>query len=158
MVKKSESSTLYSACLLSACCILSAGFSRGSCILKAETIMATSERQFSLSAANSILASFGSVGIFANCRPIAVIFPCLSKAFTSCNEVLPSRIILSSGGSRKGKSSISPSFNDVICKITDDKLVRKISGSVNWGRAKKSSSEYKRMQIPSATRPQRPAL
>ena len=43
-----------------------------------------------------------------------------------------------------------------ICKITDAKLVRNISGSVNSGRDKKSSSEYKRIQIPASTRPQRP--
>jgi hypothetical protein len=36
-------------------------------------------------------------------------------------------------------------------------LVRRISASVNSGRALKSSSEYRRMQMPSATRPQRPA-
>ncbi|CSI66340.1 Uncharacterised protein [Vibrio cholerae] len=46
-----------------------------------------------------------------------------------------------SGASTKGKASISPSPNAVICKITEAKLVRRISGSVNSGRDKKSSSE-----------------
>ena len=34
---------------------------------------------------------------------------------------------------------------------------RRISGSVNLGRAVKSFSSYRRMQMPLATRPQRPA-
>jgi hypothetical protein len=41
--------------------------------------------------------------------------------------------------------------------MTDARFVRRISGSVNSGRASKSSSEYRRMQVPGATRPQRPA-
>ena len=45
----------------------------------------------------------------------------------------------------------------VICRMTDARLVRSISGSVNAGRAAKSSSLYSRMQVPGATRPQRPA-
>ncbi len=61
-----------------------------------------------------------------------------------------------SGGSMKGKSAMSPSPSAVICRMTEARLVRRISGSVNRGRASKSSSEYSRMQIPSATRPQRP--
>ena len=40
--------------------------------------------------------------------------------------------------------------------MTEARLVRRISGSVNSGRASKSSSLYSRMQMPSATRPQRP--
>ena len=35
--------------------------------------------------------------------------------------------------------------------------MRRISGSVNSGRPRKSSSLYRRMQTPGATRPQRPA-
>ncbi len=61
-----------------------------------------------------------------------------------------------SGGSMKGKSAMSPSPSAVICRMTEARLVRRISGSVNAGRAPKSSSEYSRMQIPSATRPHRP--
>ena len=41
--------------------------------------------------------------------------------------------------------------------MTDARLVRRISGSVNSGRASKSSSLYRRMHVPAATRPQRPA-
>ena len=41
--------------------------------------------------------------------------------------------------------------------MTEASEVRWISGSVNSGRASKSSSEYSRMQTPGATRPHRPA-
>ncbi len=41
--------------------------------------------------------------------------------------------------------------------MTEARFVRRISGSVNSGRAAKSSSPYRRMQMPGATRPQRPA-
>ena len=40
--------------------------------------------------------------------------------------------------------------------MTEARLVRRISGSVNSGRASKSSCEHSRMQSPSAPRPQRP--
>ena len=40
--------------------------------------------------------------------------------------------------------------------MTLAKLVRRISGSVKAGRLSNSSSEYSRMQMPSATRPHRP--
>ena len=39
-----------------------------------------------------------------------------------------------------------------ICKMTEARLVRRISGSVNSGRDWKSSSEYSRMQMPSEVR------
>ena len=42
-------------------------------------------------------------------------------------------------------------------RITAASEERRISGSVNAGRFAKSSSAYRRMQMPSATRPQRPA-
>ena len=42
-------------------------------------------------------------------------------------------------------------------KITPAKDDRKISGSVKRGRPAKSLSSYRRMQMPLATRPQRPA-
>ena len=40
-----------------------------------------------------------------------------------------------SGGSRNGNRSISPSRSAVICRMTDARLVRRISGSVNAGRS-----------------------
>ncbi len=70
---------------------------------------------------------------------------------------MPSRMARRSGASTNGKFSMSPSPSAVICRITAARLVRRISGSVNAGRDSKSSSEYSRMQMPSATRPQRPA-
>ena len=51
---------------------------------------------------------------------------------------------------------MSPSPSAAICRITAARFVRRISGSVKRGRSRKSSSEYSRMQMPSATRPQRP--
>ena len=53
---------------------------------------------------------------------------------------------------------MSPSRIELICRMTDARFVLRISGSVNSGRASKSSSEYSRMQVPGATRPQRPFL
>ncbi len=76
---------------------------------------------------------------------------------SSSSSAMPSRIARGSGFSTNGNASMSPSPSAVICSTTDARLVRRISGSVNWGRASKSSSEYNRMQMPSATRPQRPA-
>jgi hypothetical protein len=51
---------------------------------------------------------------------------------------------------------MSPSPAAAICRITDARLVRWISGSVKRGRASKSSSPNSRTQMPEATRPQRP--
>ncbi len=61
-----------------------------------------------------------------------------------------------SGGSRNGKSAISPSPAAAIARITEARLVRRISGSVNSGRDSKSDSAYSRMQMPSEVRPHRP--
>ncbi|MNP63880.1 hypothetical protein D3C76_1593250 [compost metagenome] len=65
-------------------------------------------------------------------------------------------IALPSGGSMKGKASISPRRRWSICRITAARLVRRISGSVKAGRERKSSSLYRRTQMPGSTRPQRP--
>ena len=61
-----------------------------------------------------------------------------------------------SGSSMNGNAAMSPRPIEVICRMTDARLVRRISGSVNSGRFSKSSSEYSRMQMPSLVRPQRP--
>ena len=45
-----------------------------------------------------------------------------------------------------GKPLTSPNLRSVICKITDARLVRRISGSVNSGRSAWSPSSHKRMQ------------
>ncbi len=55
-----------------------------------------------------------------------------------------------------GNAAMSPSPIDVICRITEARFVRRISGSVNSPRLSKSSSLYSRMQMPSLVRPQRP--
>ena len=55
-----------------------------------------------------------------------------------------------------GNFGTSPRPIAAICKITEARLVRRISGSVYSGRDSKSASEYSRMQIPSAVRPLRP--
>jgi len=80
-----------------------------------------------------------------------------SMAPNSRSSRRPSLICAESGGSTNGNLAMSPSFACAICRITEARLVRRISGSVNAGRASKSSSAYSRMQTPGATRPQRPA-
>ncbi len=65
-------------------------------------------------------------------------------------------MLRASGGSMNGNFGTSPRPIAAICRMTEARLVRRISGSVNSGRAWKSSSEYSRMQMPSAVRPQRP--
>ena len=45
----------------------------------------------------------------------------------------------------------------VSCSSTEARLVRRISGSVNSGRASMSCSPYSRMHTPGARRPERPA-
>ena len=52
---------------------------------------------------------------------------------------------------------MGPSRESAICRMTLARLVRRISGSVNSGRASNSSSEYSRIAMPGPTRPQRPA-
>ncbi|MNG11122.1 hypothetical protein D3C84_946340 [compost metagenome] len=79
-----------------------------------------------------------------------------STAESSCSRLKPSLMALPSGGSINGKSVISPRRRWSICKITAARLVRRISGSVNSGRPIKSSSLYRRTQMPGSTRPQRP--
>ena len=50
-----------------------------------------------------------------------------------------------------------PKCRDFIRKMTPASELRKISGSVNLSRPSKSCLSYNRMQMPLATRPQRPA-
>ena len=56
-----------------------------------------------------------------------------------------------------GNSSTSPRCSDFMRRITPASEDRRISGSVKRGRPRKSFSSYRRMQMPLATRPQRPA-
>ncbi len=64
----------------------------------------------------------------------------VAKAPSSSSNRTPSATLRSSGGSTNGKSAISPRSSAAIRKMTDARLVRRISGSVNSGRAAKSSS------------------
>ena len=53
---------------------------------------------------------------------------------------MPALTLRRSGGSTNGKRAMSPSPSEVIWRMTVARLVRRISGSVNSGRASKSSS------------------
>ena len=70
-----------------------------------------------------------------NDRPVRV-----RMAPSPTRRVTASRTARASGGSTKGNDSTSPSLSSAICRMTDARLVRRISGSVNSGRASKSSS------------------
>ena len=69
---------------------------------------------------------------------------------------MPSRIARESGASTNGNEATSPNPKALICKMTEASEVRKISGSVKSGLDAKLSAEYRRIAMPSATRPQRP--
>jgi hypothetical protein len=51
---------------------------------------------------------------------------------------------------------MSPRPSEIICRMTAARLVRRISGSVNSGRFRKSSSLYSRIAMPLLVRPDRP--
>ena len=133
-------------------------------------MISISARQSNTSPASSIRAKRGSMGILAICWPILVRLPfcarpflarvlvkdCSSNAPSSMSSLRPSLTNRKSGGVIKSNDCTSPSCSRSICKITDAKFVRRISGSVNSGRLLKSSSEYIRIHTPGATRPQRP--
>ena len=58
-----------------------------------------------------------------------------ASAPSSVSSRIPSATWLRSGASTNGKSATSPSPASVICRITEARLVRRISGSVNCGPA-----------------------
>ncbi len=132
--RKSDCSSRNSACFWSAWVCLSAGRSRGSGTDSAAAMMATSSRQFSFAPASSMRPRPGSSGRRASRRPISVIGPSSDSAPSSMSVRWPSRTSRPSGGSTKGKASMSPSRSACICRITAARLVRWISGSVNAGR------------------------
>lgn len=132
--------------LWSACACWSAGRSRGSWIDSAATITSTSRSEPFSEAATSMRASRGSTGSGAIARPTAVSrlrgsTACGSTAWSSSSSRRPSVICRASGGSTNGKRAMSPRPSEVICRMTEARLVRWISGSVNSGRDAKSSSE-----------------
>ena len=109
----------------------------------------TSSTQFRPAASSTIRPIRGSTGSWASLRPRFVSFlPVSSSAPSSCSSMTPSRTWRRSGGSRNGKSSMSPRSIDAICRITAARLVRRISGSVKRGRSSKSSSENSRIAMP----------
>ena len=57
---------------------------------------------------------------------------------------------------RRHNAEYRPRLAAAICKITEARFVRRISGSVKRGRSRKSSSLYRRMQTPGDVRPDRP--
>ena len=104
----------------------------------------------------------GSRGKRASLRPVGVrarppgADGFCSMACSSSSRRMPSRTARVSGFSRNSKRSMSPRPSAVICSTTLASEVRRISGSVNSGRAAKSSSENRRMAMPGAVRPDRP--
>ena len=76
-----------------------------------------------------------------------------SNAPSSSRSWTPALMLRLSGGSMKGNFAMSPRPAAVICRMTEARLVRRISGSVNSGRERKSSSSYSRTQMPSDVRP-----
>ena len=99
-----------------------------------------------VSASSTIRARRGSTGSAAILRPAAVSrlrgsVAVSSIARSSSSSRTPSVIWRESGGSTNGNRATSPRPKDVICRMTEARLVRRISGSVNSGRDSKSSSE-----------------
>ena len=177
MPTNSDLGSANSACALSAAARWSAGRSRGSWIPRNEAIASISRRQPWACAATSIRASFTSTGSRAIERPMAVSARDSSTAPSSVSCCQPSATARGSGGSMKGKSSTmrgltaaatlprprrrppppaSPNPSESMRRITPASAARRISGSVYGGRERKSASEYRRMQVPGAMRPQRP--
>ena len=56
-----------------------------------------------------------------------------SSAPSSCSSARPSPTARGSGCSTNGNSARSPRSSEIICRMTDARLVRRISGSVNSG-------------------------
>ena len=83
-----------------------------------------------------------------------------SSAPSSVSSWTPSRIARVSGGSTNGKRATSSGVlttpTEIICSSTDAREVRRISGSVNSGPPVEVLLEYRRIAMPSATRPDRP--
>ncbi len=105
-------------------------------------------------------ANRGSIGRRERSRPTFVSAGVPSgertTAPSSVSRSTPSLMPRESGGCRNGNAAMSPRPSDTICRITAARFVRRISGSVNSGRRAKSSSEYRRIAMPSLVRPERP--
>ncbi len=111
----------------------------------AAAITTTSVAQPLRSPSSTIRASRGSTGSWASRRPSGVSrfagsVSAGSSAPSSCSRLTPSVTLRRSGGSMNGNAAMSPSPIAVICRMTEARLVRRISGSVNSGRESKSAS------------------
>ena len=85
--------------------------------------------------------------------------PCLLRGADKIVKLCKERISSKENEiSKKGNCSISPRRRYFMRNITEARFVRMISGSVNSGLDSKSLCAYKRIQTPSAMRPQRPFL
>ena len=161
-VRKSESGCANRRCAASACCCLSIGRSRGSWMLSPAAITSTSRNARSVRPWRIMRPTVGSTGSRANSRPISVSGRASSPAASTSSAPIssssryPERIAFGAGGLINGNRSMSPRPNAFSRKITSARFARRISGSVNRGRSKKSFSENRRMHTPSATRPLRP--
>ncbi|CPU64913.1 Uncharacterised protein [Mycobacteroides abscessus] len=147
-MRKSECGSVKRACAWSACARTSAGRSRGSWIDMTAAMIATSRATPSLEPSQIMRARRGSMGSCARTRPTWVrrVTPSdVARAPSSVRSWTPSRTARVSGGSTNGKratsSGVSTTPTEIIWSSTDARLVRRISGSVNSGREKKSSSE-----------------
>ena len=156
--RKSERSSRNCRCAWSAACARSSGRSRGSCTDSALAMTSTSARQPFSRAASMIRPMRGSSGSFAQLAA-----PRRQRAIRVDRAELLQQLVAVGDRARRrrrrgtGNASTSPSASAFMRRITAASEVRRISGSVNAGRAAKSSSSYRRMQMPSCTRPQRPA-
>ena len=129
----------------------------------AAVMISTSRTQPFRPASRIIRPSRGSSGSRDSLRPVSVsrvrprpgAWPG-EKAPSSSSNRTPSAMFLDSGGSTNGKSAMSPRSSAAIWRMTEARLVRRISGSVNSGRLSKSASVYSRMHTPSDVRPHRP--
>ncbi len=146
-VRKSDPGSANLRCIWSAASLTSAGRSRGSWIESAAVMISTSRTQPLRPDSRIIRASRGSTGSSASLRPVGVSRgePPLPPvpgaiALSSSSSRTPSATFLASGGSTNGKSAIAPRSSAAIRRMTEARLVRRISGSVNSGRARKSSS------------------
>ncbi len=139
-------------------------------MVRPATIAITSREVLWRFDSTTMRAKRGSIGSCASSRPVFVSvtptpdappspdapFATVRVAPSSLSRSRPSLMPRESGGVRKGKAAMSPSPSEIIWRMTAARFVRRISGSVNSGRFWKSSSEYRRIAMPSLVRPDRP--
>ncbi len=107
----------------------------------ADVMISTSRAHPWRPASRIIRPSRGSTGSRDSLRPVSVSLvrprpgSCPGEnAPSSSSSRTPSAMFLDSGGSMNGNSAMSPRSSAAICRMTEARLVRRISGSVNSGR------------------------